>query len=64
MIVETFSPETKQYEGRVVSDIAAEEAKRPFDALVDIVVADELRTVFSPIAAEDTRADWDARAAL
>ncbi len=64
VIVETFSPETKQYEGRVVSDIAAEEAKRPFDALVDIVVADELRTVFSPIAAEDTRADWDARAAL
>jgi N-acyl-D-aspartate/D-glutamate deacylase len=61
VIVETFSPATKRYEGRLVADIAAEEGKRPFDALIDIVCADELRTVFSPPAPVDTDADWQAR---
>lgn len=62
-IVETFTPETKGYEGRMVGDIATEERKDPFDALLDIVCADELRTTFE-IPQTDTRADWVARGKL
>jgi N-acyl-D-aspartate/D-glutamate deacylase len=56
-------PGLKRYEGRFVGDIAAEEGKDPFDALVDIVCADELRTTFSR-PAYDSQADWDARAQI
>jgi N-acyl-D-aspartate/D-glutamate deacylase len=64
VILETFSPELKRYEGRMVADVAAEEGKTSFDALVDICVADGLRTVFTPYQAEETAADWDARLAV
>jgi N-acyl-D-aspartate/D-glutamate deacylase len=61
VIVETITPETKRYEGRVVGDIAAEEGKDPFDALLDIVVADDLKTLFINGQEVDTAADWAAR---
>jgi N-acyl-D-aspartate/D-glutamate deacylase len=61
MIYETFTPDTKRYEGRVVGEIAAEESKRPFDALLDIVVADELKTTFGPQPPVVTEADWATR---
>ncbi len=60
-ITECFTPDTKRYEGRRVADIAAEEAKTPFDALIDIVVADDLLTGFAPAPTGDTDADWAAR---
>jgi N-acyl-D-aspartate/D-glutamate deacylase len=60
-IIETFTAETKRYEGRNVGDIALETGKTPFDALVDIVVADELRTAFTYGAESDDPADWDIR---
>jgi N-acyl-D-aspartate/D-glutamate deacylase len=58
-IVETFTPATKRYEGRLVADIAADEGKRPFDALIDIVCADDLATVFANIPPQQTSADWE-----
>jgi N-acyl-D-aspartate/D-glutamate deacylase len=61
MIHQTFTPETKRYEGRIVGDIAREEGKEPFDALADIAVADGLRTMFGTPSRVDTRADWEAR---
>jgi N-acyl-D-aspartate/D-glutamate deacylase len=61
MIYETFMPDTKRYEGRIVGEIAAEEGKRPFDALLDIVVADGLKTTFGPQPPVITEADWAAR---
>jgi N-acyl-D-aspartate/D-glutamate deacylase len=60
-ILETFTPETKRYEGRRVADIATEEGKTPFDALVDIVVADSLRTSFTYGSGPDDPADWQVR---
>ena len=63
-VLQTFAPETKQYEGRKIDEIAKTEGKTPFDALIDIVVADELRTSFSYGDAQDTRADWEARREL
>jgi N-acyl-D-aspartate/D-glutamate deacylase len=62
VIVETFTPETKQYEGRIVGDIAREQGKTPFDALLDIVIRDDLWTYFRPTATEESHDDWVFRA--
>lgn len=45
-IFDTHSADTVRYSGRFVRDIAAEEGKSSFDALLDIVCADDLRTGF------------------
>src|SRR5207244_1094016 len=63
-LIETFSPETKRYAGRLVAEIAAEEGADPFELLMDIVVADELKTTFSTRAFAPRRGDWEARAAV
>jgi N-acyl-D-aspartate/D-glutamate deacylase len=60
---ETFAPENAPYEGRTVGDVAGERNQQPFDALLDIVVADKLRTGLRPPMAESD-ADWEARANL
>jgi N-acyl-D-aspartate/D-glutamate deacylase len=60
-IEETFSAETKRYEGRLVGDIAADEGKRPFDVLADVACEDELRTVFANVPPEESDADWAAQ---
>jgi N-acyl-D-aspartate/D-glutamate deacylase len=61
IILETFTAETKRYQGRLVADIAREEGKTPFDALLDIVCADELRTTFSFNRPEPSEADWEVK---
>ncbi len=60
VITETFTPQTKRYEGRVVADIAREEGKTPFDALLDVVCADELRTMFTRLPSAPDADDWRA----
>jgi len=60
-IVETFSPENAGLAGRVVGDVAAERGQEPFDALCDIVILDELRTVLMPPLAGDDQASWELR---
>lgn len=62
IIVETFAPENAAATGRSVGEIAASRAGEPFDTLLDIVIADELRTGLSPPLAGDDAADWRARA--
>ncbi|WP_077002835.1 amidohydrolase family protein [Variovorax sp. KK3] len=60
-IVSTVAPENRKYDGQLVGDIAAAEGKAPFDALMDIVCADDLGTVVLPRPsgyAEDT---WKER---
>ncbi|MGQ0826614.1 MAG: N-acyl-D-amino-acid deacylase family protein [Actinomycetota bacterium] len=61
VINETFAVENKQYEGRRVADIARDENKEPFDALVDIVVADDLMTGFGFPIRTGNDDDWKAR---
>jgi N-acyl-D-aspartate/D-glutamate deacylase len=60
--IETFSPENKRYEGRTVGDVAAELGKEPFDAMLDVVVADSLRTGLRPPMPAENEAGWQMRA--
>jgi len=61
LVDETFAPANKAYEGRTVGDVARETGKDPFDAMLDVVVADDLRTGLRPPIPE-SEADWELRA--
>ena len=60
-IGETFAPENQGLSGRTVADVAAERGADPFDALLDIVVTDDLRTVLRPPARGDDQESWRLR---
>ena len=47
--------------GRAVVDLARERGTEPFDTLLDVVLADELRTVLWPIPTDDDHASWELR---
>ena len=64
VFLETFAPENAGYAGRTVGEVAAERGQTPFDALCDIAIADDLRTVFSTPEFGNDRADWEARVAV
>jgi N-acyl-D-aspartate/D-glutamate deacylase len=64
IIIEAFTPETRKFEGRTVGDIAKEQCVEAWDALVDIVLADDLRTSFMPPPFGDDEATWQARGRL
>jgi N-acyl-D-aspartate/D-glutamate deacylase len=62
IIVETFAPENDDATGRTVGEVAAARGREPFDTLLDIVIADELRTGLTPAPFGDDAADWRLRA--
>jgi len=53
----------KPFTGRTVDDVAAERHTDALDTLLDLVIADELRTVFTPPPIGDDDASWTLRAA-
>ncbi len=61
IIGDTFAPENEGLSWRDVGSIAAEQGKPPFDALLDLVIADGLRTVLWPKASDGDDASWRAR---
>ena len=61
-VVETFAPENAPFEGKTVGEIADVTGKADFDALLDVVVADELRTGLSPQMPPVSDEVWRARA--
>ncbi len=58
---ETFAAENAGLEGRSVGELARERGVAPFDALLDVVVADGLRTGLRPPIPE-SEGDWALRA--
>lgn len=58
---EAFAPENKAYEGRSIGEIADELGVAPFDAMLDIAIADDLQTAFMPPAGGEAPEDWQAR---
>jgi N-acyl-D-aspartate/D-glutamate deacylase len=61
VIGDTFAEENRGLGGRRVGDIAAERGPGPFDTLLDIVLADELRTVLWPGATDNDPESWELR---
>jgi len=61
-IGDTFSAENAPLSGRTVAEIATERTTTPFDTLLDIVIADDLRTVLWPSPTDDDPASWELRA--
>src|SRR5690606_7649823 len=56
-----FAPANRAFTGRKVAEIAAELGKSPFDTLLDIVIADELRTALWPLPTDDDIDSWKLR---
>ncbi|MCH2172929.1 amidohydrolase family protein [Myxococcota bacterium] len=59
---ETFSPENSGLTGKLVAEIAALRGSDPFDTLVEVALADELRTVFWPEPPDNDAESWQMRA--
>jgi len=57
----TTAPELSDFQDRSVGEIAAERGGTEFDALLDIVIADELRTILWPAPRGDDAASWKLR---
>jgi len=62
-LAHTYASQNAQYEGRLVADVAQERGQSPFDALIDVVIADELRTTLL-IPTPEKDADWEVGAKL
>jgi N-acyl-D-aspartate/D-glutamate deacylase len=60
---ETFAPENEDLEGHSVGELARARGITPFDALLDVVVADRLRTGLRPPIPESEE-DWVLRAQI
>ncbi len=60
-IYDVVADENRQYVGRTIGEIAAEQGRDEWDVLCDIAVADEMLTSFGNPAAPETDDDWRAR---
>ena len=60
-IAETFSPETERWKGKRVGEVAAALGVEPIDALLDVALADGLRTSFMPPSSGSDEASWKER---
>jgi N-acyl-D-aspartate/D-glutamate deacylase len=63
-IVDTASSDQQRLVGRRVADIAAERGVDPIDALLDLVVADDLTTGLEPVTMGTDDASWAERVRL
>jgi N-acyl-D-aspartate/D-glutamate deacylase len=61
VIGDTYSPANAGLRGRVVGDIATERGQEPFDALLEIVLNDDLKTVLWPMPTDNNPESWELR---
>ncbi|HEY3095470.1 MAG TPA: amidohydrolase family protein [Acidimicrobiia bacterium] len=59
---ETFAPENEGLAGETIGTIAAQRGQEPFEALLDVVIADDLRTDLLPPSGGDDAESWRRRA--
>ena len=64
MLSETFNPENARWERRTAGDVGRERGVSAFEALCDVVVADDLRTGLVPLSIDDTEENWRLRSEL
>jgi N-acyl-D-aspartate/D-glutamate deacylase len=64
VIGDTYSVANEGLKGRVVRDIANERGMSSFGTLLDIVIADELKTILWPTPQDDDAESWRMRAEL
>ena len=64
VIGDTYAPANDGCANRTVADIAEERGTAPFDTLLDIVLADDLRTVLWPNTDDGDENTWSMRAAI
>ena len=64
VIGDTYSPANAGLKGRIVREIAAERGQSSFGTLLDIVIADDLRTILWPIPQDNDAESWRMRAEL
>lgn len=60
-VLETFAPENKPLQGRMIGEIAAERGEDPWDTLASIAVADDLHTVITRPDTFQDRQHWEQR---
>ena len=63
-IGETYSEANRGLTGRMLRDIAVERGQSEFDTILEIVLADDLRTVLWPQAADADVEGWSLRATV
>jgi N-acyl-D-aspartate/D-glutamate deacylase len=61
IVGDTFSSANEGLSGRTVRDIATERGVSDFDALVDVVLADDLRTILWPGPSDSDDDSWQLR---
>ncbi len=61
VLLQTFAEANRSYEGRTVGDVAREQGRQPWDVLVDIALADDLRTVIASQDRGQDPATWQRR---
>ena len=57
-------PANEALQGRTIGEIAAEQGKAPFDAMLDLAIAEGLRTSFMPPSGGTDAATWKVRGQL
>jgi N-acyl-D-aspartate/D-glutamate deacylase len=61
MIGDTYSAENEGLKNRRIEDLAKERGTDAFDTLVDVVLADDLRTILWPLPSDSDPASWELR---
>ncbi len=59
-----FDEDNKCFEGRTIGDIAEDQGKSPFDAMIDLALSEGLRTSFMPPAIGGEEHLWEMRGKL
>jgi N-acyl-D-aspartate/D-glutamate deacylase len=58
---DVYAPENQALRGKTVAEVAAQRGTSPFDTLLDVVIADDLRTVLWPSPTDDDSDSWKIR---